>query len=883
MSPNDVFALVVEAVFTVVFIGALIDYVRHRNPVTRDVALAFSPFVGLLVLTLMRWTVGTPPVALSTVLGLLFFAQPVFALHLVALIRPVPRAVLVGAVVAIGVSLVPTLLIRPAIPALAMLALAVFIGIQVVTAVYLLLAARRRRGPGGQRLRIAAAATLGLATAFLLMSGSAPGLGGPALRTVGLAVALLSGFGYVIAFMPPTAIRRIWQAGATVDYQRTLLSRSGADVDMIWRGYAELALHVTGTACAVVQDDGHGFARVIASAGMDATVLPDRLDPLDSTAPRLRLDALVGDIPASDPLRTVADAVGAAFVSVVEIAEPGAPRRTLVAAGSHRTLFHGSDLGLLGALGVQTGLVADRRSMLAEQEALSARLADTVEALREAARAKSDFLASMSPELRTPLSAILGFSDLMRQEARDGDSLTVPAEWVEHIHRGGNHLLALVNDVLDLSKVEAGRMELSLEQFDLAPAVSELANGVRPLADKKGLRLETDVPSLAIVADRGRLRQILYNLVSNAIKFTHTGGRVRITAEATADGYRFSVSDTGVGIAPHDLPAIFEEFRQVGSDEGREGGTGLGLALAQRLIGAHGGRIGVDSTVGQGTTFSVTMPMLAVPGREASATRLAPAVSDPANAHDILVIEDDPSAVRLLREYLEPSGYVIRHAPDGEQGLAMARDRRPGAILLDVLVPRVDGWEVLRSLKADPALDDVPVVMVTVVDERDVGLALGAVDYLVKPVQRDALLASLSRLGLDRPGSGRPSTILTVDDEPAALDLIGGYLAGSGIDVVRASNGRDAVEIARQRDIDLVICDLLMPELDGFGVVAELKADDSTSSIPILICTAHDLSAEEKTRLHGQILGIVSKGPTARDGLRGWLSRIAVGPGVARA
>jgi signal transduction histidine kinase/DNA-binding response OmpR family regulator len=885
MSPNDVFALIVEAVFAVVFAGALVEYVRRRNPINRDVALAFSPFVGLLVLALMRLTVGPPPTILATVLGLLFFAQPVFALHLVALIRPVPRAVQVGALVAIVVSLVPTLLIRPAIPGLALLALAVFTGIQLITAGYLVLEARRRRGPGGQRLRIAAAATVGLAAALLLVTGGSAAVGGQSLLSVALAVALLSGIGYVVAFVPPTFIRHIWQAGATVDYQRDLLARSGAEVDAIWAGYATLATEVTGAACAVVEDDGEGSARVVAHAGFDGAPPPDRVSLHDSEASRYRLDIPVRSLDVADPIRQVADVVGATYVSVVDIADASARsrRRSLIVAGSYRTLFHESDLELLSALGSQTGFIAERRSMVADQEALSARLANTVDALREAARAKSDFLASMSHELRTPLSAILGFSDLMRQEPRDGDSLAVPAEWVEHIHRGGNHLLALVNDVLDLSKVEAGRMELVLEEIDLSSAVIELANGVRPLADRKGLRLETDVPSMPVVADRGRLRQILYNLVSNAIKFTPADGRVAISAEASDDGYTFTVSDTGVGIAAADLPMIFEEFRQVGSEDAREGGTGLGLALAQRLVGAHGGRIDVESTVGEGTTFTVTMPRLATPGRTVITAPLRPAVDDQAAGRDVLVIEDDPSAVRLLREYLEPAGYVLRHAANGEQGLAMAREQRPAAVLLDVLVPRLDGWEVLRRLKADPTMDGVPVVMVTVVDEREVGLALGAVDYLVKPVQRDALLACLSRLGLDTASPGRPSTILTVDDEPAALDLIDGYLAGSGIDIVRADGGRAAVDIARERDIDLVICDLLMPDLDGFGVVAELKADASTASIPILICTAHDLSPEEKTRLHGQILGIVSKGPTARDGLHGWLSRVRLAPRSASA
>jgi CheY-like chemotaxis protein len=252
-----------------------------------------------------------------------------------------------------------------------------------------------------------------------------------------------------------------------------------------------------------------------------------------------------------------------------------------------------------------------------------------------------------------------------------------------------------------------------------------------------------------------------------------------------------------------------------------------------------------------------------------------------AGSRDILVIEDDPSAVRLLREYLEPLGYSLRCAADGEQGLAMAAEQRPLAVLLDVLVPRVDGWEVLRRLKGDPNLRDVPVVMVTIVDEREVGLALGAVDYLVKPVQRDALLACLDRLGLRASATGRAPRILAVDDEPGALRLVEGYLAGTGYELLQASSGREAIDLVQDHDVDLVICDLIMPDIDGFGVVARLKADARTAPIPILICTAHDLSSAEKARLHGQILGIVSKGPSARDGLRGWLTQLSLSPGSA--
>ncbi len=231
-----------------------------------------------------------------------------------------------------------------------------------------------------------------------------------------------------------------------------------------------------------------------------------------------------------------------------------------------------------------------------------------------------------------------------------------------------------------------------------------------------------------------------------------------------------------------------------------------------------------------------------------------------ADASEILVIEDDPSALRLLREYLEPVGYRVRVASDGEQGLAMAAERAPSAIILDVLLPGIDGWEVLRRLKADATLRDIPVVIATVVDERDVGLALGAVDYLVKPVRRDALMAALRRNTLLSASAGRRLRVLAVDDEPAGLALMSAALEDQGYDVVLASGGREALEQARKTEMDLIVCDLVMPDIDGFGVIAALKADARTAAIPIVICTARDLSEAERAELHGDILGIVDQG-----------------------
>ena len=291
------------------------------------------------------------------------------------------------------------------------------------------------------------------------------------------------------------------------------------------------------------------------------------------------------------------------------------------------------------------------------------------------------------------------------------------------------------------------------------------------------------------------------------------------------------MTDTGVGIAPEDQLQVFEEFRQVGDIAARQPGTGLGLALCRRLVEAHGGRIGLESTVGVGSRFTVYLPAInerAAPVADKSPTDRAPTHKPSKSASSILIIEDDLSAVRLIRTYLEADGYVVRVAIDGESGLAEARSQVPDAIILDVLLSGIDGWEVLRRLKTDELLVDVPVVIVTIVDEREVGLALGAVDYLVKPVNRAALLEALARYA---PATSRAGGIrvLAVDDDAATLDMIEASLRPKGHEVTRATGGQAALDIARSTPFDLVICDLLMPDVDGFGVVAAFGADPRTA------------------------------------------------------
>ncbi|HKG57637.1 MAG TPA: response regulator [Candidatus Limnocylindrales bacterium] len=869
----DLFVLFIELLFVVLFAATLAQYIQRRDPVSRAVTLTFSAVTALFVVSLIGRFVADPPRALVIPAVFLFFLQPVFTLHLVSLVRRVPPWVQAASLVAVVGTAVPLFAIRPASAALAVVALSVFAGIELLAAIYLLLAARRRRGPVRARLTVAAVSTALFATAILAtFSNRSPG---QETSSEAAALALVAALGYLVAFVPPDAVQRVWQAGTAVAYTPKLIADAGGPVTGIWRHYAEMAAAMFDGHAVVVAPLGDSGAEILAAARFDAAALEKLpiaradLDALLAIADRRPARSPEAAGPLAERLATIVDA---RFIRVVRVAFHGADAiAALAILSTHRTLFQASDHVLLESLGSQTAVIAERRLLGAEQEALSARLAASVEALRSASEAKSDFLASMSHELRTPLSAILGFSDLMRQEPRVGDSVAVPIDWIEHVHRGGEHLLTLINDVLDLAKVEAGRLDLRLEPFDLASAVGESINGLRPLAERKHIRLDAAPVELQLVADRGRFRQILYNLLSNAIKYTPDGGTVRVEAAATDGNVRVSVVDTGVGIAPGDQAAVFEEFRQVGDPSERQPGTGLGLALTKRLAEAHGGRVELESARGTGSRFTVVLPGGGQRSRAATDGH-APLRRDVDAVGDVLVVEDDVSAVRLLREYLEPAGYSVRVAPDAEAGLAMAAARKPAAIVLDVLLPGMDGWETLRRLKADAALRDVPVIIVTVVDEREIGLALGAADYLVKPIQRPALLETLERFAPPA-RRGAAVRVLAVDDEPASLALIRAALEPEGFAVHGAPGGREALDAVAQSRFDLVVCDLVMPDVDGFQVIAALKDNPRTSQIPILVYTGHDLTAADKAKLNGNILGIVTKGTGGRDGLRQWLGR----------
>lgn len=505
-------------------------------------------------------------------------------------------------------------------------------------------------------------------------------------------------------------------------------------------------------------------------------------------------------------------------------------------------------------------------------------LESSLRELRVAQQAKSEFLSNMSHELRTPLNAVIGFSDLMTREPTASgapDRISVPTEWVEHINASGMHLLDLINDILDLAKVESGKIDLDVEPLAVKPMIATAVATLRPLMVRKQLAVHEDIEAVAVSADKVRLRQIIDNLLSNAIKFTPEGGHIDVTARRSGDQVLIDVADDGVGIASEDHERVFEEFQQVGDRGSRTSGTGLGLALTRRLVLAHGGSITLDSAPGAGSRFTVALPAAKLSDVHQVALAPTPAPSLEFDAvGTVLVIEDDAAAVRLLRAYLEQAGYAVRVAGDGPTGLAEAMSIPPDAIVLDVILPGIDGWEVLRRIKLDPRSASVPVVMVTVVDEQEVGLALGAVDYLIKPID-PAVLVGVLRRHIDLGTITSPTRAIAIDDDEGSRCIISACLEQQGVEVLTASGGEEGLALVRSRGADVVLCDLLMPDLDGYEVVAELQRDPATRGIPILVVTAQDLSDEDKARLNGNILGIVHKGSALDAGLRRWLARVA--------
>lgn len=497
-------------------------------------------------------------------------------------------------------------------------------------------------------------------------------------------------------------------------------------------------------------------------------------------------------------------------------------------------------------------------------------LRDAKEAAEAASRSKSTFLANMSHELRTPLNAIIGYSEMLQEEAEDNGQISAVAD-LQKIHAAGRHLLGLINDILDLSKIEAGKMDLYLETFDAADAVRGVAETVRPLVDKNGNALVIEIPDGlgSVHADLTKFRQALLNLMSNASKFTHDGtitlsATREPSAEGQADWFVVRVKDSGIGMTPEQLARLFRPFTQADASTTRKyGGTGLGLTITRRFCQMMGGDVTVESAEAGGSTFTVRLPAVVI--------RRAPELLDDDSARRdgseeeglVLIVDDDPIVRDLMRRTLEKEGFRVRQAHGGAEGLRLARALRPDAITLDVMMPGMDGWAVLAALKSDPDLADTPVVMVTIVDDKNLGYALGAADYLTKPIDRRRLAGVLLKYRRDTLNG----TALIVDDDQASRELVAQMLQKEGWSVIEAENGAVAFDRLDKARPDLILLDLMMPEMDGFEFAQRLRRDPRWRDVPILVLTAKDLTEQDRQRLKGQVLGVLQKGTYNREEL----------------
>ena len=570
-----------------------------------------------------------------------------------------------------------------------------------------------------------------------------------------------------------------------------------------------------------------------------------------------------------------------------------------------RALKHNDDeVGtLVDSLNTMLAELAKQESIRSWNEILETEIRERKEVERDliamrnraeaANKAKSQFLANMSHELRTPLNAIIGYSemlqDVMTDEELDRAEL---AGDVDKIRSAGKHLLSLINDILDLSKIEAGKMDLNIEAFNADELIQDVIGTITPLAESRGNRLRINVEGEIgiIYSDVTKIRQILFNLLSNAVKFTHQG-QVDLTCARTHDAageqIEFRVHDTGIGIGQENLEVLFKPFSQADASTTRKyGGTGLGLAISRSYAKMLGGDIVVESEVGKGSTFSVQFPVQLESGgelfaeREASDHGLAPLAEPdgPLEQTRLLLIDDDEAVHNILRHQLSRHGYRIHSAMSGKEGLQKALEENFDVIVLDILMPEMDGWQVLQKLKAETRTMSTPVVLYTIVADQEKGYALGADDYLVKPISKSKLLSTLKNY---RRSSG--NKILLIDDDRHTLELVDAYLADMDYQLVKAENGREGLDILQlEQGTMIILLDLIMPVMNGFEFIDEVRKHPEFAKIPIIVISAHDLSNKERSLLLQHTQVIIKKGEYSKQELIGNIETILASQRDAR-
>jgi signal transduction histidine kinase/DNA-binding response OmpR family regulator len=547
------------------------------------------------------------------------------------------------------------------------------------------------------------------------------------------------------------------------------------------------------------------------------------------------------------------------------------------------TALRDADEAIIGYLLIGTDNTA-RMQIEEERQKLEQELRQQNLELENASRMKSEFLANMSHELRTPLNAIIGFSEVLG-DGLIGDMTDQQRRFIGDIFSSGKHLLSLINDILDLSKVEAGKMILDLEPVQISSLFANSLSIIREKAGERRIQLTADAPAELgfIRADARKVKQIVYNLLSNAVKFTSERGEVTLRAtrvpraevgllegswsgrtfplpdNAFTEFLKISVTDTGIGIAEDGLDRIFKPFSQIDSGLSRKfEGTGLGLAMIKLLAELHGGTVAVQSAVDEGCCFSVWLPLRAPEVSKATPKNPRPQILD-GKERVALVVEDDFKSADLIRVQLQAEGFKVIHAASAEAAFLLAAQQPLALITLDIMLPNMDGWEFLGRLKQMPSLQAIPVMIVSIVADRSKGFALGAAAVIQKPISRQDLVDSLAGMSLIPSSDGGSLKVLIVDDDPKAVDLIAVRLEGLASTILRAYGGREAIDMARSENPDLIVLDLMMPEVSGFDVVAALHEKPGTASIPVLVVTAKRVTAEDHLRLNGMVSTIMEK------------------------
>ncbi|MFS0728021.1 hybrid sensor histidine kinase/response regulator [Paenibacillus sp. 1P07SE] len=484
-------------------------------------------------------------------------------------------------------------------------------------------------------------------------------------------------------------------------------------------------------------------------------------------------------------------------------------------------------------------------------------------------RTKSQFLANMSHELRTPLNAIIGYSELLMDEAKELDE-PMFAEDLHKINRSGNHLFSLINDILDISKIESGKMDVYYEPYMLDELIEDVMATIRPLLDRSGNAFEIHAANGEMTTDVTKLRQILINLLTNASKFTQDGQiRFEVAAESRqgVPGYSFIVSDTGIGISLEQQQQLFQPFVQADNSTTRKyGGTGLGLSISQRFCEIMDGRIDVTSELGNGSTFTCWLPAkppqaMTYIARESMQTEPVEAAVDAAadvveGGISILFIDDEPDNRTLIERYLAEESWSLAFSQSGREGIRLARLLKPQVICLDILMPSMDGWAVLAELKSDPELADIPVVILSLTNDRQLGYSLGAAEYLTKPVSRNRLIEVMDRFVTDR----EHHSVLVIEDDETTSEMMTRMLHKEGYTAIKADNGRLALDHIQRETPHLILLDLMMPEMDGFEFITELRAHERLSKIPVIVLTAKTITAEDRNKLNGSVKDIIQKG-----------------------